>query len=181
MHIGPSQTFLIPPPINSSTPSSSTNLPYKYEDILNTITELQQDLEKTKRVANTLKNENATLRKNYNDVQRSLERTQQRYNETRSVFQNQASSTATREQTLEEALVRGRAQLDKCTKELESTLRDKNAVMKNEEIIRNQVQKEIHSSFESKLTILGKEVSYRNVAKFGMSTSLFSCLNQVLD
>jgi hypothetical protein len=123
---------------------NNDTITYKYEHVLSTITVLQQELEKTALLASTLKSENEMLRRNYNDVQQSLSRTQKRLKEANKLTSIPQDPTTTMLSEKEELLVQYRAQLDQCNKELEVALGQRNsAIMACEETIRQRLKEEL--------------------------------------
>ena len=150
----------------ASTKTNENNATYTYGQVLTKITELQQELEKTIRVATNLKNENTALRTNYNDSQNSLARTQKRLKEAQDCILL-IKQTTTTDSSEQEALVQCRAQLDQCTKELETAIQERNtAWTKTEGNIRSQLREELlldtdsnhQKAQRSKVSLLEKEV-----------------------
>lgn len=161
----------------SSVSLTNDKVTYNYEHVLSTITDLQQELEKTIRVACSLKDENELLRRNYNDVQQSLCRTQKRLKEARSTTNTPQDPTTSMLQEKEESLMQCRAQLDQCTKDLQVALEERNAAIKAcEDTVRNRLKEELFqienstigssscsSHPGSKVSLLEKEASYSQI------------------
>mmetsp|Transcript_23099 Transcript_23099/g.33089 ORF Transcript_23099/g.33089 Transcript_23099/m.33089 type:complete len:349 (-) Transcript_23099:1367-2413(-) len=143
----------------ASTKNNENNATYTYGQVLTKIAELQQELEKTIRVATNLKNENAALRTNYNDSQHSLARTQKRLKETQDCILQVRHNTTT-DSLEQEALVECRAQLDQCTKELQTAIQERNtAWTKAEGNIRSQLRVELLLDNDSNQKTPGSKVS----------------------
>ena len=79
-------TSSVDPPntsMSGAVNNSSVTTSPAYTELLETISSLQLDLQKTVSLASRLKSENTAIRKNYDELKVALVRTRQRYNSTR--------------------------------------------------------------------------------------------------
>jgi hypothetical protein len=132
--------------------------PDNYEEVMESITSLQADLESKHRTTCTLKEENTLLQKSYDNVKASLKSTQDRYESLRVTLKQTGAAAATkREQSLEEALVACRSQTDKYRSEIESIRKELHGALKDDVVLRAQVQVQIEASAQAQIQKLENE------------------------
>ncbi|GMH93222.1 hypothetical protein TrST_g7313 [Triparma strigata] len=146
-----STPFAMPAP-----PTPLTQQSVQYQELLSTISELQLDLQRTVGLASKLKNENAGVRKNYEEIKSALVRTRQRYSDTRTALLEQMEASAQKESSIESAITKWKSQLDGRTKELEA-LQAKLAPQ-DLDLLRIKLQEELETTHAARLSAIDGEV-----------------------
>ncbi|KAG5178485.1 hypothetical protein JKP88DRAFT_328851 [Tribonema minus] len=127
----------------------------RYDQMLNTVTGLQGDLQRALGVCQSLREENETLKVNYDTIKGELLRTRDKYSAQRKQLLEAVEAKIEGDRTTEAVVHKWRVQLEARTKELES-LRSQ-LVPQDLDMLRMQMQEEIEGPHKRRLAAVEAE------------------------
>jgi chromosome segregation ATPase len=160
-------------PYSRSTPSSSSSSSHQYAALIQTITELRTDLERTVGKIKYLEKENNKIQNNYVKVKDELVDTRKKYNEARENYHRAVAEKFDAEKLNEEFMERVKVQLTDKTREFEA-LRDKFAPQ-DIDFIRIKLQEELEIPHKHRIQGMENEVEAVRQQYFSIKRELDRC------